>query len=324
MTAVRSGLGGQLMYADESTYGTFVAPTKSLEMVSETLKLTIERIDSKGLRAGRRLVGKWQPGKRSAGGDVDLEVAGTGFGGLLKHCLGGIATTGAGPAYTHTATVDALPVGFTAQVGRPDVTDGTVHPFTYLGCRVNTWDLSVKAGELLMLKPAVVAMDETLAQSLGTFSDPAGPLLSYVGGAITVGGTEVDLLDFAFKGDNKLDGARFRLRGDARIKQPLENSWREISGVLTADFEGLTQYNHFVNADEVSLVATFDGPLIVGGGGAFYSVVITANIRVDGQTPNVAGPAILTQPLQVKVVGSGATDALAFSAAYTTTDATPL
>jgi hypothetical protein len=320
--SVKSGLGGQLMYADESTYGTYAAPTKSLEMVSETLKLTIGRIDSKGIRAGRRLVGKWQPGKRSAGGDVDLEVAGTGFGGLLKHCLGGIATTGPGPNYTHTATVGDLPVGFTAQVGRPDIT-GTVNPFTYLGCRVNTWDLSVKAGELLMLKPTVVAADETTAQTLGTFADPSGPLLSYVGGLITVGGTEVDLLDFAFKGDNKLDGARFRLRGSALIKQPLENSWREITGALTADFEGLTQYNHFVNADEVSLVATFNGPLIAGGGGAFYAVVITANVRFDGQTPNVAGPAVLTQPLQVTVVGSGATDALAFSAAYTTTDATP-
>lgn len=316
-----SGLAAQFMYATEAgAYGVYTPPTRSVEMVSESLKLSIDRIESKGLRAGRRLVGKWLPGKRSIGGDVDCEVSGTGFGLMFQHMLGSNVVTGAGPVYTQTCTPAQLPQGFTAQVGRPDL-GGVIDPFTYLGCRINTWELSVKNGELLMLKIAVVGQDETTAQALGVFADPAVILMSYAGGSISLGGVSTNLVDFTLKGDNKLDAARFRLRGAATPLQPLENSWREYTGTVTADFEALTQYNHYVNGDEFTMVATFNGPPIPAGGGLFYSVTITANVRYDGDTPSVAGPALLTQPLPFAVSGSGATDAAALSLVYTTTDA---
>lgn len=304
------------------TYGAAVTPTRSYEMVQETMKLSIDRIDSKGLRAGRRMVGKWVPGKRFASGDVEFEVSGVGFGLLLQHALGANAVTGASPTYTQTCTVSDLPLSFTMQIGRPDIT-GTVNPFTYTGCRINTWELSLKAGELLMFKPSIIAADETTGTALATFTDPTIQLLSYVGGVVTCGGVEVDLLDFSFKGDNKLDTSRFRLRNNYAIKQPIENSWREFTGQLTADFEGLTQYNHFVNGDELSMVATFAGAAIPGGAGSKYQVVVTANVRYDGETTHVPGPSVLQQPIPVKVVDDTATDAAALSVVYTTTDAAP-
>jgi Phage tail tube protein len=319
--SVKSGLAGQyMMSVAETTYGTAVATTRSLELVDETLKLTVDRIESKGLRAGRRLVGKWYPGKRSVAGDLQFEVSGSGFGLMFNHCFGAAAVTGAGPTYTHTFNAGDLPVGFTSQVGKPSI-DGTVQPFTYPGCRVASWELSVKAGELLMLKPAIIAQDEVTTTGLTTYADPGIYLLSYAGGTITAGGTQVDLTDFTLKGDNKLDNARFRVRGAATPKQPLENSWREYTGTLTADFEALTQYNHYVNADEFTLVATFLGPAIPAGGGPVYTLTVTANIRYNGDTPAVTGPGLLTQPLPFTVVGSGATDVAALSMTLLTGDA---
>ena len=56
MSPLASGLGGQLGLAAESTYGTFVAPTRWFEFNSESLHLERERIESAGIRAGRRVL----------------------------------------------------------------------------------------------------------------------------------------------------------------------------------------------------------------------------------------------------------------------------
>src|SRR5579859_2299895 len=302
---IHSGLASQLMIVPEVTYGTFVTPTRSLELVSESMKTSIERIESKGLRAGRRVVGKWLPGKATSAGDVNLEVNGIGFGMVFQHCFGTDTITGPTDTvkYTHTMSPTDLPVGFSMQIGKPSI-DGTVQPFSYAGCRVNTWELSLKVGELLGLKLGIVAQSEVALSGsipLATYADPAIHLISFAGGLVQAGGVEVDLKDFTFKGDNKLDVGRHMIRNAATIKQPLENSWREYTGTFTADFESMTQYNHFINGDELTLTATFNGGLIPGGTTSVYAVIITANIRYDGDTPVVNGPGLLGLTVPFKV-----------------------
>jgi hypothetical protein len=130
-------------------------------------------------------------------------------------------------------------------------------------------------------------------------------------------------MDFTLKGNNGLATDRFRIRNAATIKQPLENNFRDYTGQVTADFESLTQYNHYVNADEVALSMTFAGAAIAGGGGAKYQLVVTGNMRFDGDTPTVGGPSLLQQPLAFKCIASGGTDGSAVTFAYTTTDTTP-
>lgn len=320
--AVRTGAAAQAMIATETTYGAYQAPTRSYEFVSETMKLKVERIDSKGLRGGRRLIGKWAAGKRSAAGDVDFEFSATGFGLLMEHCLGSDIITGTAPTFTHTCTVADLPVGFTMQIGKPDV-DGVVDPFTYLGCRVTSWEMALKAGEFLTIKPSIVAQDETNSQALASFVDPSVELISYVGATLTAGGAQVAVSDFTFKGDNKLDATRFRLRGAATPITPYENAFRQYTGTATADFESLVQYNHYLQAEELTLVATFEGAPIPGGGGQNFGVVITANVRYNpDMTPTVPGPTLLTQPIPFEVISSGASDAAALTVVITNSDAT--
>lgn len=321
---VGSGEAAQLMIAEESTYGTAVTVTRSFEFVSESMKLKVERLESKGLRAGQRVMKstKWQPGKRSASGDILMELGNIGFGVWLKHMMGHIGTTGAGPVYVHTASPDDLPTSLTVQIGKPSI-DGTVQPFTYSGVRIPSWELSLKAGEIVQLKASLSAQDETTATGLATFSDPAVVPLTYVGGTLQIAASQVDVLDFSLKGNNQLDSGRFRIRNAATPKQQLENNWREYTGQINADFESLTQYNHYVNADEVALSMVFAGGAIAGGGGSKYQLAITANIRFDGDTPNVGGPAMLTQPLPFKCIASSSSDSSAISMAYQTTDATP-
>jgi hypothetical protein len=308
----------------ESTYGTAATLDHSYEMVNESMERKIARIESKGLRAGRRVVGRWVPGEDSVAGDVAIEGAGVGMGLWLQHALGAVSISGTAPCYVHTYTIGDLPTSLTVQIGKPD-NSGTVWPYNYLGCRVTSWEMSLKAGELLECKWSLAGQSENLtAPVLGTWEDPAGYLISFSGATLTAGGTEVDVLDWSLKGDNKLAADRFRVRGAATPKQPLENGFRVYSGSLTADFESLVQYEHYTGADELSLVLNFVGAPIPGGTtGQNFGLTITQHIRYDGETPKVAGPELLTQPITYTVVDDTDTDGEALTVVYTTTDATP-
>lgn len=394
-----SGLSAQLMLAEESTYGTFVAPTRTYDLVNETMKQTIDRIESKGLRAGRRVLTsqQWVAGKIVCGGDLNLELDQVGFGVFWKHALGTVVTTGsAGAGFTHTISPgDLTGKSLTVQVGRPD-TSATIRSYTYTGCKIASWDLACKAGELVNLKVSLAAQAESTAQTLGvpyyargtrSVSDavtnttttltsataafnaadvgapistpdfpagtyiatvtnattvicsqsataghtaqtvvigaPAMGLVTFVQGTLTVAGVSVPVRDVQLKGNNALDIARYFLQGAATIKEPLEQAWRDFSGTFTADFTDLTLYGKYTASSESALVLTFTGGAIPGAGGALYTTTITLNVRYDGNTANVAGPQILTQPMAFKAISANGLDSGAITVAYLTSDATP-
>ena len=325
-----AGLSAQITLAQETTYGTYVAGTRALDMVSETLKATRVRMESKGLRAGRRLITSpaWVPGARTVAGTVKEEVSQINQAFIFLNALGGTVSTvnNADSSYTHTLTPgDMTGKSMSIQIGRPDVT-GVVNPFSYTGCKFTKWTLACKAGEIAELDLDIVAQDETTAQSLvnaSTFYPATMVPLSFVGGQLTIGGTQIPCHDVNLIGDNKLDANRLMLRAAPTVLEPLEGTaLRDYTGTLTADFTGLSPlYTQFVNGTEAALVLTFQGANIAGA--HYYGIVITANVRFDGDTPNVAGPMLLTHAVPFKAIASGAADSSAISVAVTTTEATP-
>lgn len=317
--AAPTGFAAQFGFAEESTYGTAVTPpTRFMEFVSESLKNEIERVESKGLRAGRRVLlsSQWGQGKRRIGGDVELEVLSTGQALLWKHMMGTVVTAGASP-YTHTCTPgDLTAKSLTLQVGRPD-SGGTVRAFTYAGAKIANWELSAAAGEIAALKLGIVGATEDTAAALGsaTYAAAMAPLTS-VSGTLLVAGAQVDVKEWSLSGNNALADNRWFIRGNGAIKEPLENGVRIYEGSFTADFESLTPYNRFVNGTEASLVLNLAGV-------SPYAVAITANVRFDGDTPNVSGPEMLELPLKFKCVAPGAADSSAISVVITNLDITP-
>jgi Phage tail tube protein len=145
-----AGIAGQLGYVTETAWNVATTPSKFLPFLNEGLKQEVGRLESKGIRAGRRTVAVWRPGARKVGGQVRVELPNLNLAPLLRHMFGAVTTTGAGP-YTHTATPgDLTGKSMTLQVGRPDLT-GTVQPFTYTGCKVRSWELGAQAGQLAQL-----------------------------------------------------------------------------------------------------------------------------------------------------------------------------
>jgi hypothetical protein len=314
-------LNDQLGLVAESTYGTFVTPTRFLEFVSESVKLGRPRIEAAGLRPGRRVLktGRWKAGRKEVGGSVEFEVASKGFGLVFLHMLGAVTiTTPGGGTLTrdHTHTLGNLRgKSLTIQVGRED-RSATVRPFSYLGCKIASWELGCSIDEILKLTLEILGQDESTAQSLAVASYASGDeLFVFTEGALTVAAVSTPVREFALSGDNALAEDDYAL-GSALRREAVEPALREISGTLNADFTDLTAYNRFVNGTEATLELTFTGALIEGA--LNFQVKITANVRFDGETPEVGGPEENRLPLPYKVIAPAAGEPITLL--YRTTD----
>ncbi|GAB3429827.1 phage tail tube protein [Actinophytocola sediminis] len=322
--AIPSGLDAQLGTAEESTYGTPVTVDRHYEFRSESLALSIERIESQGLRPGRRILpsARWAAGQRSVGGDVTMELVNKGMGRWWKHALGGVATSqpddeNSPTVYLHTFTPGTIPTGLTVQVGRPDVT-GTVRAFTYHGCKVASWGLECAVGEIATFTATLLGEDEDTGTALATATYPADlALMTFVEGTLTLGGSAQDVKSFSLTGANGLSEDRYFL-GSRLRKQPLEAALREITATAETEFESLTNYTRFVAGTEAELVLTFAAGVIEDA--LPFQTVITANVRFDGETPGVSGAGHVMQNVPCKVIDDGT---LSIKVEYQTTDATP-
>jgi hypothetical protein len=316
---LKSGLAAQFGFAAEATtaIGTRVTPTRFLEFVSEDITFTKQRIESAGLRAGRRLTHRWAAGIQEVSGSFSVEMAAQGTGLLLKHAIGGVSTTGSNP-YVHTFTPGALDsLALTIQVGRPDHS-GTVNPFDYSGCSITSWELMAEVNQFLMARFSVYGMKEVTSESLASASYPStySPFV-FTQGKLEIASSAFCVRSATVSGDNALETGRHRICGtnNAQPKVAIESGLRTYGGTISADFESLTAYNRFVNGTEAALSLEFDA-------GASAKLVISGNVRFDGDTPNVSGPELLEQSLPFKFISS-TSDSAAFSAVLTNADSTP-
>ena len=321
-----TGLSAQFGIVDEVTHGTYVAPTRFYELVKEGLTMDQARLEAKGIRTGGRVQrsDRWVAGSKTVGGPAEFELGSVGFGLLLKHCFGSVssALNGGGIAtWNHTFTPGDLPVGFTTQVGREDDA-GTVNPFSYLGCMVESFDLAAKVDEIGSLKVEINAQDESTSEVLAAASLPSSlELMTFAGASLSVAGAAIDVTEVTLSGSNSLKTDRKKLSAVIR-KVPIEAEYREYTGTIDAYFASLTAYNRFVNGTEAALVLLFQAPTVIEA--ALYpQLEVTCNVRFDGETPTVDGPGEIMQSLPFKCIDTGAGASTAISADYQTTDATP-
>lgn len=313
--AIGSGLGGQIGFVEEVTYGTYVAPTRFLEFNSESLKPDVVHVESRGIGTGRHLRStRHKEYIKGAAGNVTLDVKTKGFGLLFKHMLGSYANAAVtGNEYKGTITPDAngkAGLSLTAQVGRPDI-GGTVRPYNYEGVKVVGWELMAELDNPLRLSLDLDAETEQTSSALETASYPTGDEIFVMSeGAITLAGSTIHVKKFSLKGAEGLATDR-RFIGNLK-KEPLANAEAMITGQLGFEFEGLTRRGQWVAGTNVAnLIATFTSPTSTGGGGGPFKMVVTVPLIMwsDG-SPAIGGPDILQEEMNFKAVYNG-TDAIA-------------
>lgn len=304
------GSDGQIGFKTEAVVGTAVVVDKFLPFVSESIKQPIEYLDSKTLTA-RHTIKATKAGTQAVEGGITTELANTSLATLLKHMFGTIVTTGAGP-YTHTATPGPLTgKSMTIQGGKPDAA-GVVHPFTYAGCKIGGWTISANTGEIASLELNILGMTETTATGLAVASyDATWAPFVFREAAVTVAGSPSNnVRSVSISGENQLSH-RFRL-GSGFSKEPLQAGLRPYTGTISADFDGLTDYNRYVNGTQAALVVAFNN--------GTQTLTFTMNVQFVGETPTVGGFDLVEQPLPFRCI-SATSDAAAITAVLVNSEA---
>lgn len=299
--AIASGLAAQIGVAAESTYGTYVAPTRFVEYNKADLKKKKNVVQGGGLAAGRiaQLGSLRVVTSESVEGGFELEVANKGMGLLLAHLLGSSATPvqqGATAAYLQAHTVgDNIGKSLTIQHGVPDLT-GTVRPFTFKGCKLSGAEFSCKVGELLTMSLDVDGRQasevETLvAASLATGVAPfhwaqMSVKLGAFGAEAAVSGVK----GFSVKFDRGMASERFYAGAGGLKAEPIMNDFLKVSGSIEVDLVNKADFaDRFAADSATSLVIEFVGPLIAS---TYYQTfrIKLPMVFFDGDTPTVDGP----------------------------------
>lgn len=169
--AVGSGLAAQIVVKDETTWGVAASLTSgvdSFEFLSETLELKKTVVQGQGLAAGHvyERTKRRVPTEYDVQGDISLEMPTRNLGFWLRHMVGDFTEI---PAELGTSGIyqtvfqpksGLLGHSFTIQKGVPTVDNATVEPFTYVGCKIPSWELSVKTGGLADLSLKIDGRNE--------------------------------------------------------------------------------------------------------------------------------------------------------------------
>lgn len=304
------GADGQIGWASETTPGTGVTVDTFLPIRSENIKQNIEYLDTQTISA-RKVLRLTKQGQASVEGGFSTELPNTDLATLLLHMFGDVQTTGAGP-FTHTATpADLTGQALTVQVGRP-ASDGTVHPFTYAGCKISEWSIGASVGEIATLECSVMGMTETTATGLASATyDATWEPFVFTEASLQIDAVEVATVrELELSGNNAIE-LRHRL-GSQTSLEPLEIGLRTYEGTALTDFDDLTHYNLFVQGTEAALIADFDN--------GTETLTVTCNIQFVGETPELSGFELLGQNLPFRMV-SATSDADAITAVLVNSEA---
>lgn len=319
----------QMGMAEESTYGTFVAPTRFFEILpGETLERRQTILQSNGIRAGNlyRRGANRAIVKDDAGGSVDFEVWTNNFGLLFKHMLGDNVTT-ANPlatAYQHTfepGSLDGLSMSWQKGIENDG---GTATPFSYTGVKVASWTLSNSVDEILQLSLELDAKEEITSESLAVASYPANAkFFHFQQGTVEIDDTIVAAIStFEVTGTNALDNERYFLGSAGKKAEQRENDFRTITGNFTADFINTTEvYDRFTADTSAKIELIFDTGVEIETGYTEKVHVTLNDCRFTGETPKAASADVAEISAPFEAIKPAAGEAI--SILYQTTDTLP-
>lgn len=296
--AIGSGLGAQIGIAAESTYGTFVAPTKFIEFTKESLVLKKTTAQSAGIAAGRlmALSSRRVVTQKEASGSIELEVTNKAMGLLLQALMGTSVTPvqqAATTAYLQTHTLaDTAGKSLTIQKGVP-LTTGTVTDKTFVGCKVISAEFSCEVGGMLMCTIEFDGKDCDETQTLAVASYSNMSPFHFGQMALKTGTYASETaLDGVRKVSVKIERPqatdRFYANQSALKKEPISNDLVKITGSLEMDYVATTVDDLHTSDGATALVWEFVGPIIASTYAETFRIKLPA-IKVDDAPPTVEG-----------------------------------
>ena len=296
--AIGSGLGAQVGIAAESTYGTFVAPTKFVEFTKEGLVLKKTTAQSAGIAAGRLLPlsSRRVVTQRQASGSLDMEVTTKGMGVLLQTLMGTTVTPvqqATTDAYLQTHILaDTAGKSLTIQKGVP-LTSGTVTRKNFLGCKIVSAEFSCEVGGMLTASFEIDSKDCEETSVLATASYPAMSPFHFGQMGLKTGayGTEVarsGIRKVSIKIERPMAVERFYAGASGLKAEPISNDQVKVTGSIEMDYVDTVLDDLHTSDAATSLVWDFTGAEIAPTYPSRFTVKLPA-IRFDEAPPTVEG-----------------------------------
>lgn len=300
-----SGWKGAFGIAAESAYGTYTAINRWYEVEKTSdLKRRFNPKQGGGLAAGRlgNLVTRYVRITEDAGGTIKTDIVHKSMGLLLNHVFGGTVTPvqqGGTIAWLHTFPLaDNLTKSFSAQKGAPN-TAGTVHPYTYLGCKITKATFECPMGGIVTLDAEVDARASSEAQGLvaptivtglkpRTFRELTFKL-GAIGAEASVGGVRT----WTVTVDRGQDVERYHA-GNAGLKsEPIMNVLPKVTGKVTVDLVNKADFaDRYASGAPVSLIIEHVGPLIASTFFETFRLKLPVVILTEGE-PGADGPDVV-------------------------------
>lgn len=317
-----SGLFASVLVKDEGgTYGGGGTFTRALEVNSEAIAGQYGRVESSVMRSGSRLMraDRWQSNPKGAAGDLTLDVLTRGFGGLLPYIFGGTPTWGSSPtdsAYSHSGGIGSLTgKSFALQAQRPLVggdptVSGGFGRYNYKGGKVASWEFSNDVDGTLQARLSCDFQTETVGASYVAPTYPSGvtEVFTFVGGSVTINGTQVPVKNVNLSGSNGLNTDRYFVNAATTKAEPLESALRDVSVSFEVDFDSTRQAYYDTNVVAGTtltnvvlkwLAATKLGASAPSTPALTFTMPV---VRLDEGTPTVAGPDLVGIPLSGKAL----------------------
>lgn len=270
--AVGSGLGGQVGFAAESTYGTVATPTRFLRGQGD-VQPVVNTQEVFGISAGLLAPTDQVITTTGGTGKFESQAWNRGLGLLLAHVTGSSTAPvqqSATTAYlqTHAAT-DNRGKFLTMQVGIPDVA-GTARPYTGLGGKITELEVSCAIGEVAKISAGLdfravsEATGLAAASYVGTpapfhFGQMSVKLGTFASEAVVQG---VRSTSIKFSRPMNTDDAYYA--GNAGLKsEPNTTDMLEISGTLEIDYVTKADFvDRSIANTATSMVIEWVGPII--------------------------------------------------------------
>lgn len=330
----------------ETTYGTAVAPTRFAESEAK-IKYDVKTDTSKGMRPGRnvRRLNRNYVSRFEGSGDVAFDVPTRGFGFWLYAVMGDVtntlipSTVPAAYQQVHKlSTSDPVPT-YTVQEVLPTLGGVNAHPHTFTGCVFDSIELSAKEGGTVEAKLSLTARELVTSFAQSAASYPADDaLFTFVGGAISIGGTltppsatalasmsgspAANIADFSLTVKRSLDSDGWNLGGKGLRSRPPVLGLPELSGKLTAEYTDNTLRDAYLNQTPLSIVLTFEHSVAISGAVKPTLQIVLPAVRLKGEVPTSDGGNAIKQSINYEAFDDGIS-ASPIWVVYRTADTTP-
>ena len=209
---------------------------------------------------------------------------------ILKHALGAVATTGAGP-YVHTFTLATpLPTGLTAEV----IFGTSANSAKFEGGKVASWEISGEVGKQAMLSVDLICETSAArgAKSTPTYSTTTSRVLHHQVGAVSWNARAPKMTSFKISGDNGIE-RRQRL-GSSLTDEPSPEGPVVVTAEIVIEYDSTT--GDLIYADYLAQTAA-DFAFTCTGTGNNAVTTTLHNAIITGHSMPVSSRGKLTQTL---------------------------